>query len=154
VKGRPAGDPAAMQADSIVLLLLLNLVKGIQGLECFQCNNERSSGLPPCSSFSSSDQLRFVVSCKGACMETSVEAGENRTRVSQRDCWSGIEEGCYPAAGGQTVCSCLTALCNCPSCPMLLRSRSGAGGAPALPNHTLLLALAVPVLRTLLLGQK
>ena len=29
-----------------------------------------------------------------------------------------------------------------------------AGGTPALPNLTLLLALAVPVLRTLLLGQK
>ena len=29
--------------------------------------------------------------------------------------------------GGQTVCSCLTPLCNCPSCPMPLRSRSGAG---------------------------
>jgi len=143
-----------MQADSIFLLLLINLVKGIQGLECFQCNNERSSGLPPCSPFSSSHQLRFVVSCKGACMETSVESGENRTRVSQRDCWSGTEEGCYPAAGGQTVCSCLTPLCNCPSCPMLLRSRSGTG-ASALPNHdTLRLALALPVLRTLLLRQK
>jgi len=138
----------AMKADVICPIIILSLVRGLDGIECFQCNNERSSGLPPCSTFSSSD-LRFVVSCKDACMETSIETAENTTGVTQRDCWSGTEEGCYPAAGGQTVCSCLSPLCNCPSCPMPLRSRSGAGTV-ALLHHILLIGLAaVPLIRTL-----
>merc|ERR1712076_303787 len=94
----------------IRLLYLLQSLHTGSCIKCYVCSTTGN----PCSEFDSSlsSSQSECPQASSSCMETR-ETVQNETIVTQRSCWSSKTEECLTGNGVETVCSCLSPLCNC-----------------------------------------